>query len=1261
MEAFNDLQRNWAKRFPHSKLSLIWEEDVRTLLSTHRQRVAQLREELEQEEFLVQYFERYLSDAKRSTSRDKANNNSHNFADTNAGLENGDSASRNRNSNGVDGTCSNGLSDACATSSPGDKPPDSNYGKVRSAQSELAASQNKAAPQPPTNGDTDEHGKPYVTVIAVSGFTRSAASNAESVSSTPKTDSASFEGLDAHELLLQARRRRKPPTPPPKRAKWPPPAQVNQLAQKEPSSPTSEPVAAPAVQNQPSPGTCEPNSTKNSATEPQPAFSTFKPPAGAGGALPNFPPSYQESVGTREGLGETPATNDAADDQDGCDVIYDTVAFDDEGSSSKGADDEDHDVGISPEPDYVEFGKFERRGSSGPFLDEDRRPPLVSGSATTTSSSSATYENITLLKASESMDSEEDDGASILRSMSSDTELDHDAGTATTGSDHSGAGSGGRADRGKAEELLDVDSGVYSSSVESASFLSTSTPPARKRGLKDSEQNDSPPGSSPSESEMLAMCKCIVSSIIESETAYVDCLDTLNQYARALSSAIGTNQSVLSKEEIETIFYKIEQLHDTHKNFRDGLRRNFDNWDAKPTIGENFKFLASRLEVYKLFLENYSKAIETVRRCNASNLKFEELFKNIKLNTSKGQPATLEDLLHKPVARVQKNALVLHDLLHYIPSSHHDYNNLRAALKLTQRFLNELKLNSTESMFPHQDRAPRHVVKNSFIVEYSEGHRKLRHLFLFNDVIVCAKYKPSSRQKFTFEVKWYIPLSLVTLIDAEGEADPIREDNKVNVCQLRSRASTLRDLVTKEERENAKLSKPPGRNLERNRKKLSELEAQLVLHSPNLAFKIGLKNTKTYAFFLSSEFERSQWIEAINVLQSSAPLTVTTPSILELQSCITSARGCMGTNMGSFLTRTAKDEDLLVGDLLITVHNLQGLNRPADIFICFEVDSYGHFFKKARTKTCQNTLEPNFNQEVVIDLDGSQTLRILCYEEHTSNGTTATVLRGKAAFEMSRSWLTDKYQEKSFSLQECTLNLSIKYSSSDVGLQRVPSCKPVGSFGMKVQQVCKKEKSAVPFVITTCVREVERRGINEVGIYRVSGSASDLQRLKRTFENDPYEAEQLLKEVDINNVTGLLKLYLRELPEALFTDGLYPRFFEAFSKHDQEEKKTMLLNLFNKLPEVNQHVTLFLIDHMVKINQNEAQNKMSLHNLATVFGPSIIRPCSNAASQSPSDLLTTSTVDVMAQAGILYFFLRRRAAGFALSNSEAREIVQATD
>ena len=39
-----------------------------------------------------------------------------------------------------------------------------------------------------------------------------------------------------------------------------------------------------------------------------------------------------------------------------------------------------------------------------------------------------------------------------------------------------------------------------------------------------------------------------------------------------------------------------------------------------------------------------------------------------------------------------------------------------------------------------------------------------------------------------------------------------------------------------------------------------------------------------------------------------------------------------------------------------------------------------------------------------------------------------------------------------------------------------------------------------------------------------------------------------MKDIDIHAVTGLLKMYLRELPEALFTSQLYKKFFEAFSK-----------------------------------------------------------------------------------------------------------------
>ncbi len=60
----------------------------------------------------------------------------------------------------------------------------------------------------------------------------------------------------------------------------------------------------------------------------------------------------------------------------------------------------------------------------------------------------------------------------------------------------------------------------------------------------------------------------------------------------------------------------------------------------------------------------------------------------------------VSDLLHKPVARVQKNALVLHDLLKYTNEELTEYKSLKTALKMTQCFLNDLNIAATEQMFP---------------------------------------------------------------------------------------------------------------------------------------------------------------------------------------------------------------------------------------------------------------------------------------------------------------------------------------------------------------------------------------------------------------------------------------------------------------------------------------------------------------------------------------------------------------------------------
>lgn len=770
-----------------------------------------------------------------------------------------------------------------------------------------------------------------------------------------------------------------------------------------------------------------------------------------------------------------------------------------------------------------------------------------------------------------------------------------------------------------------TDDGSYASS----SSLESTTPSTRRKFSQ---------VESDAKSETERMYLCMLSTIIDSEANYVDWLNVMLQYMKAIKATLGTSHPVITEAEFRTIFYKIPELHLLHSNFLEGLKRHGQKWDNK--LGECFKNMAANLTIYGAFLGNYGRAIDTVRKCSASNSQFAEITKNITCKTLSGQSISLEDLLHKPVARVQKNALVLHDLLKYTSISHPDHCSLSEALQLTQTFLDQFNMIQTKSMFPASDRAQRRLVKNSFIVELVDGHRKLRHLFLFNDVIACAKYKSSGRnEKYTFELKWFIPVEDIYILE-ESTANP-HEISASNIVALKSQASNVRDQLRHEEKINEDKRIRLGRGSEKYRKRLLELESQLVLVSPNLVFRIKHRQTqKTFIFFLSSEFERTQWIEAIQTLQqtSKPPTPTINFSMIELQTWITACRTFLKTNMGSYLLRSGHDESLLVGDLHVTIRDLLGVEYNADLYVCIEVDFYGHFFRKAKTKMVCNSNAPVWNESFVIDLEGCENLRFLVYRE---SGVHATLF-GKHTQKLSRQWLGQNVVEKTLQVNGCSLRVSLKFVPCEVSLRRVPTGKAGALFGEKIQNVCKRQKRDIPFIVSACIREVERRGMSEVGIYRVSGSASDLARLKKSFESNSYEAEQLLKEVDIHSVTGILKLYLRELPEALYTDQLYPTLLEAFNQSNGNliRRMELLKDCFTKLPQQNKATIQFILDHLIRINQHENENKMSLHNLATVFGPTLLRPGGKSDNNKQRDLLATGTVDVMAQAGILYCYLQ---------------------
>ncbi|MEQ2283830.1 Rho GTPase-activating protein 32, partial [Ameca splendens] len=82
----------------------------------------------------------------------------------------------------------------------------------------------------------------------------------------------------------------------------------------------------------------------------------------------------------------------------------------------------------------------------------------------------------------------------------------------------------------------------------------------------------------------------------------------------------------------------------------------------------------------------------------------------------------------------------------------------------------------------------------------------------------------------------------------------------------------------------------------------------------------------------------------------------------------------------------------------------------------------------------------------------------------------------------------------------------------------------------------------VPQVLKSCTEFIEKHGVVD-GIYRLSGIASNIQKLRHEFDSE--QIPDLTKDVyiqDIHCVGSLCKLYFRELPNPLLTYQLYEKF-----------------------------------------------------------------------------------------------------------------------
>uniref|UniRef100_A0AAY4CQS2 Rho GTPase-activating protein 29 n=1 Tax=Denticeps clupeoides TaxID=299321 RepID=A0AAY4CQS2_9TELE len=212
-------------------------------------------------------------------------------------------------------------------------------------------------------------------------------------------------------------------------------------------------------------------------------------------------------------------------------------------------------------------------------------------------------------------------------------------------------------------------------------------------------------------------------------------------------------------------------------------------------------------------------------------------------------------------------------------------------------------------------------------------------------------------------------------------------------------------------------------------------------------------------------------------------------------------------------------------------------------------------------------------------------------------------------------------------------------------------------FGIDFVQAAKNNPDGIPFIIKKCTSEIENRALNMKGIYRVNGAKSRVEKLCQAFENGKDLVE--LSDLYPHDISNVLKLYLRQLPEPLILFRYYNDFIglakesqsiiidEAESSRRnpncQNPQVSVELNrilfkirdLLRQLPVAHYKTLQFLIQHLHRVTEKVEENKMTASNLGIIFGPTLIKP-----RQADAEVSLSSLVDYPYQALIVELMIR---------------------
>uniref|UniRef100_A0A1I8HIY3 Rho-GAP domain-containing protein n=1 Tax=Macrostomum lignano TaxID=282301 RepID=A0A1I8HIY3_9PLAT len=501
-------------------------------------------------------------------------------------------------------------------------------------------------------------------------------------------------------------------------------------------------------------------------------------------------------------------------------------------------------------------------------------------------------------------------------------------------------------------------------------------------------------------------------------------------------------------------------------------------------------------------------------------------------------------------------------------------------------------------------RCCRRLLKQQLMVELSGNQRKLRRVFLFSDVLICASQRLltsdslggslvglDSAEEVGLQGKWHVAKNSCVLFNSERQAPSraaLEQENRR--CQLEN---SLKIRIKSLQAEMAQLRAEAGRNasggatsrqMQRCVDQLRRLQSQLIVTVPNVPLRVGRTQEKQYTLLLSSELERREWEQLIgaNLVQQPG-------------------------NRGDCNPVTVSQTE--VADLLHAYRH-----------VAQDVADLGNRYLRRQRRQVQQSMEDGLDC-----VDGGGGGENDDAQSTISNGAIDKLDKCESGLVGMLSVTVHKLEGPAEPASYCVATEIKDVSQHFMRVHSTPFCSAGSSqptFECAFQLSLDGTESAIRFVVSQM--DAANRRPSDIGYLelrlcesglrdyqaKVSGSSTDLQSARARIDTDGPGPPQALDGLDIHVCTGLLKLYLRELPEPLFTASLHEALTAASEADDRE-----LLGLLptGTLPRANAATAAFLFDHLLRVCDSCQVNKMSPSNIGLIFGPTLIRPAITAS------------------------------------------------